>query len=384
MYQKRDSKQLDEPTTPLIVSIDDQFPDREAFSGELQHLFRSKRVDLTSGVGQFNISSNNIVTTTLAIPCFAPFPPPSPFCPAGPPPQIFTANTSEDVEHTNLYLYSYIKLPKNVTVTLGASGDFFNTDSSAANDTDQFNPKFGVTWNPVPATTVRAAAFRVLKRTLITDQTLEPTQVAGFNQFFDDLNSTKSWRFGAAIDQKFSQTIFGGLEFSYRDLDIPFKETSAITGLSTVRRGDADEYLGRTYLFWTPHKWFALGAEYQYEQFLNSPNVAFFYKKVATHQVPLGVKFFHPSGLGASLKVTYYDQDGKFKKRAGSTFDPGDDAFWLVDAAISYRLPKRYGFITVGATNLTDNDFEYQETDLRNLHIVPDRVFFANFTVTFP
>ena len=65
------------------------------------------------------------------------------------------------------------------------SGDFFNGDSDAEDDTDQFNPKFGVTWNPFTNTTLRAAAFRTLKRTLITDQTLEPTQVAGFNQFFD-------------------------------------------------------------------------------------------------------------------------------------------------------------------------------------------------------
>jgi hypothetical protein len=70
------------------------------------------------------------------------------------------------------------------------SGDF------PGEETSQFNPKFGVTWNPLAATTVRAAIFRTLKRTLITDQTLEPTQVAGFNQFFDDINLTETWRYG--------------------------------------------------------------------------------------------------------------------------------------------------------------------------------------------
>ena len=77
-----------------------------------------------------------------------------------------------DVNHTNLYLYSYINFPKNVTLTIGGSGDFFDSDSSDVEDEDQFNPKFGITWNPVPATTLRGAVFRVLKRTLITDQTL--------------------------------------------------------------------------------------------------------------------------------------------------------------------------------------------------------------------
>ena len=53
-------------------------------------------------------------------------------------------------------------------------------------DKDQFNPKFGVIWNPVPNTTLRGAIFRTLTRTLVEAQTVEPTQVAGFNQFFDE------------------------------------------------------------------------------------------------------------------------------------------------------------------------------------------------------
>jgi hypothetical protein len=69
-----------------------------------------------------------------------------------------------------------------------------------------------------PATTVRAAAFRVLKRTLVTDQTLEPTQVAGFEQFFDDVNGASSWRYGVGIDQKFASDLFVGVEASKRDL----------------------------------------------------------------------------------------------------------------------------------------------------------------------
>jgi hypothetical protein len=106
-----------------------------------------------------------------------------------------------------------------VTFTLGAAGDIFNADSSRALESrNQLNPKFGITWNILPNTTLRAAAFRVFKRTLLTNQTLEPTQIAGFNQFYDDLESTESRRFGVAVDQKFSQTIFAGVEFSRREL----------------------------------------------------------------------------------------------------------------------------------------------------------------------
>ena len=92
-----------------------------------------------------------------------------------------------------------------MTITLGGSYDDFNPDDEEGiKGADQFNPKVGLTWDLKSGTTLRGAAFRVLKRSLITDQTLEPTQVAGFNQFFDELNATDYWVYGGAVDQKFT------------------------------------------------------------------------------------------------------------------------------------------------------------------------------------
>src|SRR4030067_929905 len=76
-----------------------------------------------------------------------------------------------------------------------------------------------------PFTPVRAALSRPLKRALVNGQTLEPTQVAGFNQFFDDAEGTRSWRYGAAVDHAFSGNLFGGAEYSRRKLDLPIEMT---------------------------------------------------------------------------------------------------------------------------------------------------------------
>jgi outer membrane receptor protein involved in Fe transport len=304
----------------------------------------------------------------------------------GPPPQIQASDISEDLHQTNLYAYSYINLIPNVTFTAGLSADWFRTDSLDSKDKTRVNPKFGVIWNPTPSTTIRAAAFRGLKRTLINDQTLEPTQVAGFNQFFDDINATESWRYGGAINQKFSHNIYGGAEFSYRDVEIPFSELNVITGRNRVQDGDGEEYQGRAYLFWTPHPWVALRAEYQYERFNREDIVAFFFKQMNTHKVPLGVTLFHPAGLSFDLQVTYYNQDGDFRNNSAPAggFMHGSTDFWLMNMAINYRLPKRYGLITLGGTNIFDETFEYQETDLRNPTIQPDRFFFGKVTLALP
>jgi len=117
--------------------------------------------------------------------------------------------------------------------TVGASGDFYDADDKNEElslDRNKFNPKFGVNWYPFDDTTVRAAVFRTFKRTLITDQTLEPTQVAGFNQFFDDVDATEAWVYGIGVDQKFSQNVYGGAEYSYRNLSVPY-----LTGIETLR-----------------------------------------------------------------------------------------------------------------------------------------------------
>jgi outer membrane receptor protein involved in Fe transport len=296
-------------------------------------------------------------------------------------PITLTDTFTRDTGHTNLYLYSNINLPKDVMLTIGGSGDFYETESSDTEDKDQFNPKFGITWNPLPGTTLRGAVFRALKRTLVTDQTLEPTQVAGFNQFFDDADSTDSWRYGGAIDQKFFKDLYGGVEFSKRDLEVPFLDFLT----STVQPVDWEEYQARAYLYWTPHEWLALSAEYLYEKFERDEEFTFGVKEVKTNRVPLGINFFHPSGLSAMVKGTYFNQKGLFETIAApGVFTSAEDDFWLVDAAIRYRLPKRYGIITVGVTNLFDEEFNYFDTDFRNPIIQPDRFLFARVTLAFP
>ena len=165
----------------------------------------------------------------------------------------------------------------------------------------------------MPDTTLRAAAFKVFKRTLITNQTLEPTQVAGFNQFFDDWNETKSWRYGIALDQKFSRNVYGGLEYSLRDLKFPYTDFSWCYNCD--REEKWNEGIGRAYLYWTPHKWFALTGEYLYERVKRDEEFALGVEKLETHRVPLGASFYHPSGFSAMAKATYVNQHGDFERQ---------------------------------------------------------------------
>jgi hypothetical protein len=215
------------------------------------------------------------------------------------------------------------------------------------------------------------------------DQTLEPTQVAGFNQFFDDGEGTEAWRYGVGIDQRFSATVYGGAEFSKRDMEVPFL-TAISPGVVELRRDAWQEYQVRSYLYWTPWVWLAAGVEYFYEQLDRDEFGGFDVVGLQTHRLVPALNFFHPSGLGAWLRATYVHQDGDFGNPAiGIPVEPGEDNFWIVDAAVSYRLPQRWGLIELSVRNLFDERFRFQDQDPANPSIYPERLLLARFTLSF-
>jgi Tfp pilus assembly protein PilF len=356
----------------------------DSFEGQV--LFRAPAVKVVAGGGYFNVDSNETTAFGLDDPDFG---------------FTITDATDRKEKHTNLYAYSYIAPVKDLTLTLGLSGDLFDETGSTLESAEipglppdepvpvpaqvfgkknQANPKVGVSWTAASGTTLRAAWFKALKRTLITDQTLEPTQVAGFNQFFDDPSATESKVYGAAVDQKLGRKAFAGAEYSRRELTIP--HILLPEGSLTEQAGD--ERLARAYLFAAPHPWLSFSAEYQYEKLDRDPELFLPYTRVKTQRVPLSARFFHPSGVGAMVGVTYLKQDGDFRPALASDFVPGNRSFWVVNAAVRYRLPRRYGFLVVGANNLTDEKSTYQATDSQNLDIRPGRVVYGRVVVAFP
>lgn len=343
--------------------------DESSLLTEGQYLFHSEGLNLISGAGYFTTADRRQEVTIG---------------------RLRPLVDESDIRQTNLYTYSQINYLQNMTVILGVSGNFFR---GTLVDRDQVNPKVGLTWTPFPATTLRAAAFRVFSTGLTSDQTIEPTQVAGFNQFFgttfeQDFSAffpgIDAWRYGIGIDHKFSPSLYAGGEFSKQDLEVP----GVLVNTGQRLEEDWDEYLMRAYLYWTPHLWIAASVEYQFERlererFLGAGSGI---GEVNTHRLPLGINFFHPSGLSVRLKATYLHQDGQFAAPTfdpGNPFKPGDDQFWLVDAAIRYRLPKRRGFITFGVENLFDEKFKFQELDPATPTIQRDRLIFGRVTLAF-
>ena len=358
---------------------------QDAYTAEVQHILRTQYLNLVTGGGyrQQNGSPQLLVNLNASI-----------LDPTDP--TLANLNVVNQpipllLQHLNAYAYGYFKPIRNLTLIAGGSYDYLEgspayvAGPNSDNSKSQFNPKFGLLYQPHPNTTIRLAAFRTLKSQTLNEQTIEPTQVAGFNQFYDDVSISHGWRYGAAINQKFSKTFFGGVEGSYRKVDLP---TTDVLDVTNTTNNTNEWYQALAYLNYAPHPWVALRAHYQYDQYANSlPGAGQFSDaQLYTSRVPLSAGFFHPSGFIANVTVTYWNQTGTFEPLSqplGTRVD-GHDTFWLTDAMIGYRMPERYGLIVVGVKNLFDQQFNYFNTDWRNPIIQPDRLAFFKITIALP
>jgi outer membrane receptor protein involved in Fe transport len=367
------------PPIPIsFAQIDGKQYKQDAYTAEIQHVLRSQYFNLVTGAGYTHQNGHPPIRLDLDLSS------------VGGPVNFTVVDQAVPLllQRYNAYGYVYFKPIQNLTLIAGGSQDYvvgspaLVTGQNSANSTSSFNPKFGLLYQPHPDTTIRLAAFRALKGPTLNEQTIEPTQVAGFNQFYDDAAITQGWRYGAAVNQKFSKTLFGGVEGSYRKVDIP-----VLSGLDpTASFTNTNEwYQALGYLNYAPHPWVALRASYQYDQTSNTdPSVAqFSAQQLYTSRVPLSAGFFHPSGFIANVTLTYWNQSGTFEPLSApaGTRVSDHDTFWLTDAMIGYRMPNRYGLITVGVKNLFDQQFNYFNTDWRNPLIQPDRLVFFKITI---
>ena len=250
----------------------------------------------------------------------------------------------------NGYLYTDIGFPASVKWTFGASVDVLDDSGDSDNPNSPtrraFNPKAGVLWHIAPNTIFRAAAFKTSKRYLLAGQTLEPTQIAGFNQLFDDRNATRATRYGVGLDQRFHSTFSGGIELSERQLEVP-NASNYLHWRETLYRG---------YLLWTPHPRWSATLEYYLEDFQNRDlSTKGGPSNTETQYIPLGLAYFDPSGWFARFKATHYRQ-----QNTESDYRTGHDTAAFLDLGLGYRLPKRLGIFELQFQNLLDQHYRYE------------------------
>ncbi len=326
--------------------------DQTGYQFDAQYLFRIERFSLGAGGSVYHTDIEP--SGRVIIPGFAVIP-------------AFGLNSFSRDQH-NAYLYSHLNWPNNVSWTFGLSYDSY--DERDIDVTDALHPKVGVQWNVNNNLHVRMAYFETLRPAVLIEQTLEPTEIAGFNQFFDDSPGTHARRYGIGIDTRMSDGFYGGLEVSLRDIEVPLVDFIAD---GTVQEEAVREEFYRVYLYWTPvHRW-AVSAEYRFNRFELEDQRDFPDDRVILTQtttVPFTLRYFHPAGFFAGLGATYVQQEVETFPSL-SPESRGREDFVTLDTAVGYRLPKRRGIISVGVSNLLDEEFRYQDDNFRAFTPIP-------------
>jgi len=375
IYSDREDQETDLFVFPGFSVATDFLADDEGYQIEGQYLYRRDRFNLTTG-----FSYTGVDTTFVDSIAFPPAPPD--------PADVLT--TSSEITHPHGYVYGSINFPDPVTWTVGLSVDDYEEEPL---EVTKVNPKFGVQWNVTDDFRLRGAVFRTVKPALVANRTIEPTQIAGFNQFFDDVNATEAWRWGGGADWRVTNELFVGAEATWRDLQVPvFMDTDFDGEIDDALLEDWDEQSHRAYVFWTPIPEVSLSAEFVYDLFEAEPGPGTddfgFPLSVETFSVPLAARYFHPNGFFAGVGVTFVDQD--VDRTAVSGGAEGSDSFFVIDAAIGWRFPNRRGIASLEVMNLLDEEFEYQDDSFREFRdepsigpYIPDRQIMGRVTFNF-
>jgi tetratricopeptide (TPR) repeat protein len=284
------------------------------------------------------------------------------------------ADFESTIEQTRSYLYFTSELIDGLELTIGASDDEYDRGPVSLSETSS---KFGLRWQFTANQSIRVAAFEALKPALVNNRSLEPTQIVGFNQLFDDPNGTEAETVGVGYDIALSGDMLLGFEASTRELTEPLVVDPGGGPIAVLEERDED--INRVYFNWTPTKTVSFTAGAIYDRYKAEPSDTTLFdglpERVKTVSLPISIMYFSPRGWYGGVTVTSVEQEVVRNVDPGASASvpraSGDDEFEVIDLSFGYRLPKRMGSVSLEIQNAADEEFMYQDDSFREFSDEP-------------
>lgn len=330
------------PGLPVMITIEESGNlEQDTTLGEIQYQLMAEAFNLVTGVSYSDNDWDLAAQVRQQI---------------GPPVNLEFGDQlsfQQDLENLVAYAYSNIALPANMNWTLGVSYQEYEQGKVSE---EQWNPKLGLRWDLTDRLQLRGTYYETIKAPLAGNRTIEPTQIAGFNQFFDDANGTKTEGYGLGMDWNASGSVKLGVEAWERDFEILVANLR--TGEGEYRDRDESSYSG--YVHWTPSERISVGLEAIYDEYEGNQDQRFDQPMdVETLHLPLSLGYYHASGFFGGGRVTYVDQE--VERPTGSFLKQGSSDFTVLDLTAGYRMPARRGIVSLTVKNATDENFDYQD-----------------------
>ena len=332
---------------PIFAAEIDASTDQEGFDVQGRYLGNFGNLQLTLG-GNFLQTDRKTADSILVTPAFF-----GDCSPAAPPIFVGEDQSKRTVKHFGGFGYLSGEISEGVEGTIGFSTEHFDNDNFSLTEV---NPKAGIRIELLEGIEFRAAYARTLKRPQILDQTLEPTTIAGFNQFFDDGAGAVADLVGIGLDAQLGSGLWLGAGATRRWVDTPLTKLTPVFEVLN-QKSTVTEFFA--YGQATIGDNLALSVELRHERFHSDSlgTTAGLPRELDTTSAPIALRWFDESGVFASMDATFVHQS--IVETVGGPRQ--DDQTVLFGASLGYRLPAGRGLITLEARNLFDTDFAFRD-----------------------
>jgi Tfp pilus assembly protein PilF len=285
--------------------------------------------------------------------------------------------SQNDVASYSFYSYQTLHAASFADLTLGAAFEHTErelrevpTYFSGTEDQQELSPRLGLLLYPSEAITLRAAYREGLSKSLLEDNlSIEPSQLGGLNQRFNDLSGTRVRQFGIGADAKDAQSTYLGAEWIRRNLIEPFNFASSefIVDFDQealrdqVVLGDTADYhleqdFIRAYLSQVLAQELVGTLEYRFANQRSTDPDSF--ERSYDHRLGANLRKFWDSGLILEAQGFWRYQD-----RVGNLqYADGSEAFFHFDLGLRYRFAKRAGTFGLELRNIFDQSFELDQS----------------------
>ena len=319
-------------------TVDEQL-DIDLTQSESQYLYTGKNFNVQTGFAKHDIDVSQVQvidwTNIFGVLCPGFLSPSS--CGS-----TLNYSTNQDV----FYIYTQYNFSDSVSLNLGGSYD--KLDSRGLH-ISKFNPKAGIQWSASPATRFNLAYFETVKRPLFIQQVLEPTQLSGFNQFYDESNGTTASNYALGFNSNTNKLSYG-LSIHRRDLKIPQFSSNAFTETQPRR-----EMIYRGHINWLASSSWSFNVTPEKEVYNNQAAGP---TKLSTLHLPLNARYHVAKDISASYTLNYVRQQVTL---ADSSFTRTREDFVTVNLGLRLNLDKRLGYIGIDVTNVFKQSFIYQD-----------------------